>query len=199
VDKNNFGRRADDAGPLWLGLLLNSAKNAGAFNSVVYRKGGYILHMLRSIMYDSKEGDRPFVAMMQDFVRQHMNGNASTESFQRVVERHVTPSINVTGDGKMDWFFEEWVYATAIPRYKFDYTLESQADGKCLVKASLTQSEVTDNFVMLVPMYADFDGKIARLGTVRISGNKTVDNLRLMLPRKPSKVMINAFHDVLEL
>ena len=24
VDKNQYGRRANDAGPLWLGLLLNS-------------------------------------------------------------------------------------------------------------------------------------------------------------------------------
>ena len=199
VDKNNFGRRANDAGPLWLGLLLGSAKNEGAYSSVVYRKGGYILHMLGAIMYDSKEGEKPFRAMMQDFVQQHMNGNASTESFQRVVEKHMTPNLNAAGDGKMDWFFSEWVYGTALPRYKFDYTLVPQPDGKCLVKGSLTQSDVTDNFVMAVPLYADFDGVTARLGLVRIKGNTTADNLQLMLPKKPSKVMINAFHDVLEL
>jgi hypothetical protein len=198
VDKNNYGRRANDAGPLWLGLLLNSMKNEGAYNSVVYRKGGYILHMLRSIMFEGKDGDKAFRAMMQDFVRQNMNGNASTENFQRMVEKHITPGINVTSDGKMDWFFNEWVYGTLLPRYKFDYTLTPQPDGKCLVKGVLTQSEVNDNFVMLVPLYADFDGTLARLGNVRISGNKTMDNLQLMLPKKPSKVMINAFHDVLE-
>lgn len=198
VDKNNYGRRANDAGPLWLGLLLNSMKNEGAYNSVVYRKGGYILHMLRSIMFEGKDGDKAFRAMMQDFVQQNMNGNASTENFQRMVEKHITPGINVTSDGKMDWFFNEWVYGTALPRYKFDYTLTPQPDGKCLVKAVLTQSEVNDNFVMSVPLYADFDGTLARLGNVRISGNKTMDNLQLMLPKKPSKVMINAFHDVLE-
>jgi hypothetical protein len=198
VDKNNYGRRANDAGPLWLGLLLNSMKNEGAYNSVVYRKGGYILHMLRSIMFDSKNGDKAFREMMQDFVQQHMNGNASTESFQRIVEKHITPGINAAGDGKMDWFFNEWVYGTELPRYKFDYTLTPQPDGKCLLKAVLTQSEVSDNFVMLVPLYADFDGTLARLGVLRIVGGKTPDNLQLMLPKKPSKVMINAFHDVLE-
>jgi hypothetical protein len=198
VDKNNFGRRANDAGPVWLGILLNSARNGGAYDSVVYRKGGYILHMLRSMMYDSKTGDTAFIAMMHDFVQQHMNGNATTESFQRVVEKHVAPGFNVTGDGKMDWFFAEWVYGTSLPHYKFDYTLEPQADGKCLLKASLTQSEVSDSFVMLVPMYADFDGTLARLGTIRIAGNKTLDNLKVMLPKKPTKAMINALHDVLE-
>jgi hypothetical protein len=198
VDKNNFGRRANDAGPVWLGILLNSARNGGAYDSVVYRKGGYILHMLRSMMYDSKTGDAAFIAMMHDFVQQHMNGNATTESFQRVVEKHVAPGFNVTGDGKMDWFFSEWVYGTSLPHYKFDYTLEPQPDGKCLLKASLTQSEVSDSFVMLVPMYADFDGTLARLGTIRIAGNKTLDNLKVMLPKKPTKAMINALHDVLE-
>src|SRR6185312_354983 len=154
--------------------------------------------MLRSIMYDAKEGDKPFIAMMQDFVQQHMNRQASTESFQRVVEQHMAPYFNVTGDGKMDWFFSEWVYGTAIPKYKFEYTLTPDADGKCLFKGSLTQSEVPDNFVMMVPLYADFDGTIARLGTIRLTGNKTIDNLQIKLPKKPSKVMINAFHDVLE-
>jgi hypothetical protein len=114
------------------------------------------------------------------------------------VEKHITPGINVTGDGKMDWFFSEWVYGTALPRYKFDYTLTPQPDGKCLLKGVLTQSEVTDNFVMLVPLYADFEGTLARLGTVRISGNKTLDSLQVILPKKPTKVLINAFHDVLE-
>lgn len=53
VDKNQYGKRTNDAGPLWLGLLLNSYRNEGAYNAVVYRKGGYILHMLRAMMYDT--------------------------------------------------------------------------------------------------------------------------------------------------
>src|SRR5262249_9487074 len=82
LEKNSFGRRANDAGPLWMGLRLMSEKNQEAYSRVVYGKGGYVLHMLRQMMSDQKEGDKYFIAMMQDFVAQHLNGNASTESFQ---------------------------------------------------------------------------------------------------------------------
>ena len=125
---------------------MNSYKNHGAYNAVVYRKGGYVLHMLRSMMYDAAEKDKPFMAMMQDFVQTHMNGNASTQDFQLIAEKHITRGMNLTGNGKLDWFFKEWVYGTAIPRYKFDYKLEDQAGGKCLLTATLTQSDVPKDF-----------------------------------------------------
>jgi hypothetical protein len=106
--------------------------------------------------------------------------------------------MNLTGDGKLDWFFKEWVYGTWIPRYKFDYKLEDQAGGKCLLVGTLTQSDVPKNFAMLVPLYADFDGQLARLATVRMIGESTADNIKVLLPKKPSRATINAFHDVLE-
>jgi len=59
VEKNEYARRANDAGPVWMGIRLSSTKNSGAYSSVVYRKGGFILHMLRQMMFDSKAGDRP--------------------------------------------------------------------------------------------------------------------------------------------
>jgi aminopeptidase N len=193
VDKNQFGKRTNDAGPLWLGLLLNSYKNAGAYNSVVYRKGGYVLHMLRSMMWDQKEHDKPFMAMMQDYVQSHMNGNATTESFQKIVEKHMNQGMNITGNGKMDWFFKEWVYGTALPHYKFDYKL----DGNQL-SATLTQSDVPKDFAMMVPIYVELNGQWARLGSVRLVGEATVDNIKVTLPMKPTRVAINVFHDVLE-
>jgi hypothetical protein len=49
----------------------------------------------------------------------------------------------------------------------------------------------------VVPIYADFDGKIMRLGAVRLMGNSSF-TLNVMLPQKPKRVMINAWHDVLE-
>jgi hypothetical protein len=198
IEKNGFGKRANDAGPVWMGLRLGNFKNPGAYNAVAYRKGGFVLHMLRYMMWDVKEGDKPFMDMMRDFVSQHMNRNASTESFQRVVEKHMRPAMNVMGDGKMDWFFSEWVYGTALPKYKFDYTVTAEPDGKWLLHANLTQSEVPANFVMVVPVYVDLDGSPRRLGQIRITGNNSVRDMKVRLPAKPKKVWINAFHDVLE-
>jgi aminopeptidase N len=198
VEKNQFGRRATDAGPLWLGMRLSTVKNARAYSSLVYRKGGYVLNMLRGLMYDQRTRDKAFIEMMHDFVEQYRNGNASTEDFQRVAEKHMPPAMNAMRDGTLNWFFKQWVYGTAIPRYKFDYTVSNEADGKFLFRGSLTQSDVPGDFIGMVPLYADFDGTIVRLGVITVVGDSTADNLQVRLPKKPRKVAINLFRDVLE-
>jgi len=96
----------------------------------------------------------------------------------------------------MDWFFREWVYGTQVPRYKMEYTLTPGADGKFLLKGNLTQSEVSENFAMVVPIYLDFDGKIVRLGQLNVFGAKPSD-FEVMLPKKPKRVLLNYQYDVL--
>ncbi|HZS03764.1 MAG TPA: carboxypeptidase regulatory-like domain-containing protein [Blastocatellia bacterium] len=197
LEKNQFGRRPNDAGPLWMGFRLNSYKAPGAYNQIVYPKGGYVLHMLRWMMYDRKTGDQAFIAMMKDFVKTYSQQNASTEGFKAVVEKHMKPGMDLDGNKRMDWFFNQWVYGTEVPRYRFDYTLTPQSDGKVLLKGALTQSEVSPNFKMLVPVYLDFDGKPVRLGEVSVAGNMTTPEFQVMLPQKPKRVLINAYHDIL--
>ena len=198
MEKNRYGRRPNDAGPIWLGTRLSTEMNPSAYSNVVYRKGGYVLHMLRQMMSDPrKDGDKAFVEMMHDFVEQHRNRNATTETFQRVVEKHMRPNMDLYRDGKMDWFFGEWVYGTAIPRYKFEHTLTTLADGKCLLKGTVTQSDVPKDFAMLVPLYLEFDGPPVRAGVVTLIGSSSVP-IEVTLPRKPKRVLLNAWHDVLE-
>jgi len=197
LERNPFGRRANDAGPVWLGLRLYSEKNPSGYQAVVYGKGGFVLHMLRWMMFDPRQGgDSAFQAMMQDFVKQHLNSNATTESFQRVVEAHMTPNMNAAGNGKMDWFFSEWVYGTTIPKYTLDVSVTPADDGKFLVKGSIAQSDVPPDFLMLVPLYVDFDGEVIRLGQALLKGSGSAP-VNVLLPRKPKRVMVNYFYDVL--
>src|SRR5262249_14278600 len=150
-----------------------------------------ILHMLRSIMHDGKSGDQKFIDMMRDFVKSRFNENASTESFKSFAEKHMTPAMDLDHNGKLDWFFNQWVYATEIPGYRFEYTLTPDQDGKVLLNATLTQSGVSDEFKMLVPVYLDVDGKMIRLGLVPVTGNKGVD-FKVKLSQRPKRVLINA-------
>jgi hypothetical protein len=89
------------------------------------------------------------------------------------------------------------VYDTPIPKYKFESTVTAAPDGKWLLKATLTQSDVDEHFAMIVPVYADFDGQVVRIGQVGMVGNSTNDKIQVLLPKKPKKVLINAHHDVL--
>jgi Peptidase family M1 domain len=199
VAKNEYGKRPVEAGGPWMGLRLGSRKNDNAYQTVVYNKGGYVLNMLRMMMWNPKDGDKAFREMLQEFVKVHLNRNATTESFQAVAEKYMTPGMDVAGNHKLDWFFAQWVYGTTVPRLKFEPEVTSAADGKWLLKGTLTQSEVDANFTSLVPLHAEFDTGLVRLGVVRLLGNTTVDKIQLMLPKKPKRVLINAYHDVLEL
>jgi carboxypeptidase family protein/peptidase M1-like protein len=197
LEKNEFGLRPNDVGPIWMGLRLNTPKAPEAYSRLVYPKGSYVLHMLRWMMYDRQTGDQKFIAMMRDFVKSHFNDNASTETFKAIVEKHMTPQMDLDGNKRMDWFFSQWVYGTEVPRYKFDYSLTPDSDGKVILRGAVTQSDVSPNFKMLVPIYLDFSGKITRLGAAPVMGNMTTKEFEVKLPEKPKRAMINYHYDVL--
>jgi hypothetical protein len=197
VEKNEYGKRPNDAGPLWLGLRLDTFKTERAYNFVVYPKGGYVLHMLRYLMQDQKTGDKDFIDMMHDFVTTYTNRNASTEDFKAIVEKHMKPGLDLDGNGKTDWFFHEWVYGTELPSYRLDYSLAPAENGKVMLTATVTQSDVSAAFRMRVPLYAEFDGRMTRLGWVPVEGSSTTKEFKVKLPKKPKRVVLCANYDVL--
>jgi hypothetical protein len=56
---------------------------------------------------------------------------------------------------------------------------------------------VSPEFVMRVPIYFDFDGKMVRAGYVTLKGASTSSEVKVNLPKKPKRVVLNAYHDVL--
>jgi aminopeptidase N len=195
LEKNAYGRRANDAGPLWMGLRLDSPKNPGAYARVVYLKGAYVLQMLRSLMHDDKTGDKDFTEMLQDFVKTKMFQSATTEEFQAVAERHMKQR-NFQENGKLDWFFAQWLYGTEIPRYALEYSIKTEADGQISFNGKLTQSEVSARFATMLPVYMDFDGRAVRVLTVPVVGSATRE-FSVKLPKKPKRVLLNVNYDVL--
>ena len=197
LEKNNFSIAPNDAGPLWMGTRLISLRTESAYQNVTYAKGAYVLEMLRSIMYSPQDQDKAFIAMMHDFVDSHRERPASTESFKAIAEKHMSKGMDLAGNGKLDWFFDEWVYGTQVPKYHFEYQLMPAEDGKIKLHMTLTQSEVDDHFVMLVPVFVDFGKGMLRIGQMGIVGNSTRSN-DVLLPSKPKAVALNAYKDILE-
>ncbi|HVR38251.1 MAG TPA: M1 family aminopeptidase [Thermoanaerobaculia bacterium] len=191
----------DQAGPISQGWRLATWQSPGAYDSIVYSKGAYILHMLRMTMQDRSKpiADEAFMAMMREFATTYAGKNASTGDFQRVLEKYATPSLKLTKDGKLDWFFRQWVYGTAIPRYASKIDFQDIGGGKYKISGTITQSEVPADFAAVVPIYVYFDkNNFAQLGKVPIVGSTTQQlNFEIALPKKPQKFAINALHDVL--
>ena len=187
------------AGPISLGWRLATQKSPSA-GQMIYSKGGYVLHMLRMLMWDSTtpNPDAKFIAMMKDFVTTNAGKHPSTADFQKAVERHMSPTMDATHDGKMDWFFRQWVYGTEIPRYTAKLKVDKAGDSY-KITGQVTQEGVAPEFYAYVPVYLDFGkGETGRLGGVGIAGSSTVPvDVTVKLPKKPKRVLINAAGDVL--
>jgi hypothetical protein len=197
LDKNNYGIAPNDAGPIWIGLRLKSPRTENAYQNVTYPKGAYILQMLRSMMWSADTQDKAFIEMMHDFVESHKDQAASTESFKAVAEKHMTKIMDLQGNGRLDWFFNEWVYGTDVPRYKFEYQTTPAASGKVNLHMTISESDVSDHFAMVVPIFADFGNGMVRIGQVGIAGNMTRTS-DTVLPMQPKKVALNAYKEILE-
>jgi hypothetical protein len=201
TERNNLGHRAIDMGPVVMGYRLRNTKAGLEIpRRLIYPKGAYILHMIRMMMWEHATHDEKFSAMMKDFVETYRNRPASTEDFKAMVEKHMTPTMNVDGKGNMDWFFNEFVYGTDIPKYKTEAAFRTAADGVHL-DLRITQSNVDDSFIMVVPVYIELnDGRVARIGQVRMKGNTTQDQKDIPLrglTEPPKRALVNYNHDVL--
>jgi hypothetical protein len=201
LEKDPQGFRGIDAGPLTMGYRLNNTRTGGGVTRrLIYPKGAYVLHMLREMMSDRRTGDQNFKDMMQDFVKTYSGSAASTEDFKAMVEKHMTEDMKSIGDGNMNWFFDEYVYGTALPAYALDYSFENNADGDVVLNFKITQSNVDDRFRMLVPIYLELaDGRTVNLGRARMIGNKTVEEKVPIkgLKDKPRRALLNYMDDVL--
>jgi len=91
------------------------------------------------------------------------------------------------------------VYGTDLPAYHVDSQLTPSGDGQTL-HFKLTESGVSPDFRMLVPMYLELeDGKAMRLGSATLIGNSSVEKT-IQLPKLSSpvkKFSINYNYDVL--
>ena len=94
----------------------------------------------------------------------------------------MTKGMDLEGNRKLDWFFEEWVYDTGIPTYRLNYSLVPLKDGKVVVKGKILQEDVSESFTMPVEVFAHLHGdKEVRVGRVEVSGKETSFRFTLSL------------------
>jgi hypothetical protein len=176
----------NDLGPIWLGLRLSSLDFPEG-RRLMYAKGAYVLHMLRMMLfdYDRKSDDR-FIKMMKDYVRTYKGKIVTTDDFKAIVEKHF--------DRDMDWFFNQWIYGTDVPAYKFDYKVEKGDEGYYLT-IYIQQAGVSPSFEMPVPFVVNFDNGHAVVHLI-VKGNDTIAK-KFHLPKEPRAIEANPWNAVL--
>ncbi len=114
-------------------IFVEDTTNAwNIFDIIVYDKGAWVLHMLRHVV-----GDSTFFDIMRAYYSdpRYAHGAAQTEDFQGICE-------DVSGMD-LDYFFDQWIYGTYYPRYRYSWIYESAGSGYYDVYLHLDQYQST--------------------------------------------------------
>ena len=122
------GRPVDEAGPIDLGTRLISSAGTGAWHTVTYEKGAWILHMLHRRL-----GDHRFREMQLALIKQFQTRAVTNEDFRQIAASYVPAD---QPDKDLSLFFETWVYNTGIPYL----TLQHGPDGWNLIVTHADES-----------------------------------------------------------
>jgi hypothetical protein len=199
VEKNKFGVRPIDVGPLTMGQRVSNEKTGNVYQDLIYSKGAYVMHMLQIMYWTPQQGDAPFKHSMQTFVQQYAGKSASTEDLKASFEGTMPKWLDLRRDGKLDWFFNEYVYGTELPHYEMTSEFTT-VDGETSAHFKVTQSNVSKDFMMLVPLYLQMaDGRTVRILNLGMQGDMVSDHTIKLgrLPAPAKKLVLNYNQDVL--
>jgi hypothetical protein len=190
LGKTKAGATIESGGPIVLGQRLSDSLNPEGYVNIVYKKACWVLHMLRGLVTDpTRPADQTFFKMLRDFIAAHQGEEVSTEDFIRHAEKYMTRASDLEHNGKLDWFFNEWVYGTGIPTYKLESSTRRLARNKFLIQGTIEQSGVESNFEMLVPVLAVYGSKKVTLG--RVAVGEAGGRFQFPAAARPSRVVID--------
>lgn len=172
-----------------LGGRVSSGGSGGEYNTFIYYKGAWVVHMLRNMMLDlTTMKEDAFMAMFKDFYATHKLRSATTETFRQTVEKHVGQD--------MSWFFDQWVHGNDIPTYTFAWKHEKQADGTYKITCRVRQDDVPETFRMYIPIrIVTEDKKVYRM-RLHMTGKEAVIDLPA-IAGEPDDIVFNDLTSVL--
>jgi Peptidase family M1 domain/Peptidase M1 N-terminal domain/Fibronectin type III domain len=154
---NNWG--TSDAYPI-------VSSQADSFSGgIVYRKGGWVLHMLRNVV-----GDTAFFQSLRDYMAHpdYQYGTALSADFQAVVE-------NASGAGTdLSWFFDQWLYRASRPTYEWYWNYHI-VGSDTIIDVSIEQIQTDLAYRMPIDFIAtDVNGATAAFTLINSSKSETL-------------------------
>ena len=108
------------------------------FLPIIYRKGAWVLHMLRFVM-----GDEDFFDMLANYSSQDSfaYGNLTTDDFRTYCESFYGSSLS--------WFFDQWVFDAYYPIYYYNFV---QTESQLQLQVFQAQSQLGRRPVFEMPL-----------------------------------------------
>jgi len=113
--------------------------------SVVYRKGAWVVHMLRRVV-----GDENFFIATRNYYEKYKYGTVLTGDLQAEFE--------AVHGSSLEYFFQEWAYGIGRPTYQVSWSVEKTKSSN-IVHLSLNQTQSSQTFTMPLDVrIRDFNG-----------------------------------------
>ena len=198
VSTTKDGEPLRNAGPVTLGLRLESSHFAGGYEAISYERGTWLFHMLRCMLRDaaarervphesemgsrSRKGqanpDELFFRALRKVRERYAGKSVSTREMLEAFEEELPRPLWFEGRRKLDWFLEGWIEGTAIPELEAEDVRILERDGVTTVTGVIVQKGAPDDLVTAIPVYAVTRGNAqVFLGEVLADGRETTFHL----------------------
>jgi hypothetical protein len=194
-----------EAGAVSQGPRLSSSKFPGAYEVLAQARGTWLVHMLRHLLLDSKPSkavrprrtstDDPFFQVLRAILERHREGEISTADLKRAFEQALPEPAQFQKRKSLDWFFEQWVDGTALPRLELADVNISRKPGAVVATGKILQKEAPEHLITSIPLYAAGTGKPVLLGRIFAEGAET--EFRFTVPPDTKKLLLDPYQTVL--
>jgi len=223
--KDKDGMSAMEAGPVTLGQRLLSSRFPDGYEAIIYGRGTWLFHMLRTMLKDgagaAHDGGRkaqgggaaeePFMRALRK-VRQRYEGQSiGTRELLDVFAEDLPPGLRYEGKRSLDWFLEGWINGTALPKLELKAVkfaakgtgsavtgtvVSESVVSATIVTGIIVQHDAPQDLVTSVPVYAVVAGKqTVLLGRVFADGEET--SFHFPVPAGTHKIVLDPNQTVL--
>jgi hypothetical protein len=187
VAKNKDGMSPMEAGPVTLGVRLLSSRFPEGYEAILYGRGTWLFHMLRTMLKDAQEGrkgqstgstDEPFIRALRKMRERYQGRSISTRELLDIFAEDLPPALRFEGKSSLDWFLNGWINGTSLPKLELRGVKFTPKGAASVVSGTILQKDAPQDLVTSVPVYAVTAGKQqVLLGRVFADGEETLFHL----------------------
>jgi Peptidase family M1 domain len=204
LQKNKDGVLLMEDGPVTLGGRLSCSQFPEGYNAISYGRGTWLFHMLRTMMRDAEPSsarsgpedvDEPFVRGLRRARERYQGQAITTRQLLQVLEEDLPRPLWYEGHKSLDWFYQDWINGTAIPRIELRNVKYVEKGQATLVTGIIVQKETPKDFVTSVPLYAPRGVGTVLLGRVFADGPETPFHVNA--PARTTRIVVDPHQTVL--
>ena len=204
--KNKDGELLRDAGPVTLGLRLNSSHFPNGYEAISYGRGTWLLHMLRNMLRaaeslpaarsgKSQAADEPFLRGLRKLRDRYAGKAITTRELFAIFEEELPRPLWYEGRRSLDWFVQGWVEGVSLPHLSVQNVKLVRKDQSAEASGVIFQRQAPSDLVTPVPVYAATDRGNRLLGIILADGPQTP--FHFVAPPDIRKIVLDPYQTLL--